>query len=181
MEKIRAAQPGRSLEELTTIEPALEAEFSAIAHDVGCELIHAEYKGGTLRVFLDRPDNEGGVTIDDCQAVSRQISALLDVHDFGKKRYTLEVSSPGLDRQLYKPRDYHRFAGHLVRVTFFEEGDDGRRGKRTIVGRLEGLASADGEDGTEAETSGSITVAEGERSWSIPLSEIKVARLEIEL
>ena len=179
---------------------AAEAEFSAIAHDVGCELLHVEFKGGSLRVFLDRPEADGGVTIDDCQAVSRQISALLDVHDFGKKRYTLEVSSPGLDRELYNPRDYHRFTGHLVRVTFFEEGDDGRRGKRTIVGRLEGLATATAESAngngevsetgealdaesadSSAESSGSITVAEGDRSWTIPLSEIKVARLEIEL
>ena len=180
---------------MTTIDDDLMVEFSAIANDTGCELVHAEFKGGALRVFIERPD--GGVTIDDCQTVSKQLSALLDVHDFGRKRYVLEVSSPGLDRQLYSPRDYRRFVGHLVKVTFFEDTEDaGRRQKRTVVGRLEQAlpplateesAPADdleagetGESETQADVE-EIMLREGDELVRIALPDIKVARLEIEL
>ena len=70
-------------------------EIEQVAQAAGCELVHAELKGGVLRLFVDRPE---GVTLADCQLVSRQVSALLDVLDFGTGRYVLEVSSPGLDR-----------------------------------------------------------------------------------
>jgi ribosome maturation factor RimP len=93
----------------------LTPELEQIAAASGCELVHAELKGGVLRVFLDRPEGQGAVTLEDCSHVSRQVSALLDVLDFGTGRYVLEVSSPGLDRQLYKPRDYERFAGRGAR------------------------------------------------------------------
>jgi ribosome maturation factor RimP len=144
----------------------LEAEIAAIAASAGCELVHAEFKGGVLRLFIDRPQ---GVTLADCELVSKQVSALLDVVDFGPRRYVLEVSSPGLDRQLYRARDYERFTGKLVRVTWF--GAEG--GKRTVVGRLvEYRPAGEGEITVETET--------GERH-EIPLGMIKVARLEIEL
>ncbi len=113
-----------------TLEPRLLAELGALAADAGCELLHAEFKGGVLRLVLDRPE---GVTLADCEAVSRQASALLDVADFGADSYTLEVSSPGLDRELYGPRDYQRFLGSAVRITW-RGGPEGR--KRTVVGRL---------------------------------------------
>ena len=102
----------------TAIDGELRSEFAAVAQQAGCELVHAEYRGGTLRVFLDRPE---GVTLGDCATVSKELSAVLDVADFGKGHYTLEVSSPGLDRQLYTPADYERFCGRLVRVTYLEE------------------------------------------------------------
>ena len=79
------------------------------------------------------------MTLADCEHVSRQVSALLDVLDFGTGRYVLEVSSPGLDRQLYKPRDYDRFAGRLARVTF-QDPETGK--KKTVVARLQGLRRA---------------------------------------
>ena len=82
--------------------------MAAVAARSGCELLEIETRDRLLRLVVDRPE---GVTIDDCQAVGRQISALLDVEDFGDSRYTLEVSSPGLDRKLYGPRDYERFQG----------------------------------------------------------------------
>lgn len=160
---------------LATLDQELAAELAAIAADCGCELAHAEFDRGTLRVILDRPesadDPEGSVTIADCQAVSKQISSLLDIRDFGKDRYLLEVGSPGLDRQLYGPKDYTRFCGKQVRVTFFY---DESRKKRTVVGRLEDF-SADGE--------GVVTVVTSSREekLEIPLPDIKVARLEIEL
>ena len=88
--------PSRNPSRIEQITPEIEQ----VAQAVGCELVHAELKGGVLRLFVDRP--EGGVTLADCQLVSKQVSALLDVLDFGTGRYVLEVSSPGLDRQLYR-------------------------------------------------------------------------------
>ena len=147
----------------------LTPEIEQIAVAAGCELVHAELKGGILRVFIDKPE---GVTLADCEHVSRQVSALLDVLDFGSSRYVLEVSSPGLDRQLYKPADYDRFAGRLARVTF-EEPATGK--KKTVVARLQGLRQAEQGDAEVMLEDGS-----GEPR-GIPLKNVRTARLEIEL
>lgn len=155
------ATPSR-IEELTP-------EIEQIAEAAGCELVHAELKGGILRVFIDKPE---GVMLADCEHVSRQISALLDVLDFGASRYVLEVSSPGLDRQLYKPADYDRFAGRLARVTF-EDPATGK--KKTVVARLAGLRQPEQGDAEVMLEDGS-----GE-PWGVPLKNVKTARLEIEL
>lgn len=150
------------------VDADLEAEIGGVAASVGCELLHLELKGGVLRIFLDQED--GGVTLDHCQTVSRQVSALLDVHDFGKKKYVLEVSSPGLDRELYGPRDYQRFSGNLARVTFY--GGEAHQ-KQTVVGRM---VEFDGDRNI-------LTLLEesARKRHEIPLADIQVARLEIEL
>lgn len=155
------------------LSPELEHEIEEIADANGCELYHAEFKGGVLRLYIDRPEGEGGVDLGDCEVVSKQVSALLDVVDFGPGRYTLEVSSPGLDRQLYRPRDYRRFVGRLAKVTFRkpESGD-----KRTVVGRLEKYRD-DGPEGPEV----TVDVSEGEERLTLPLDRVERARLEIEL
>ncbi len=151
----------------TAIDAKLETEFAAVAASSGCELVHVDFRQGRLRVFLDRPQ---GVTLDDCQTVSKQLSALLDVSEFGDSRYFLEVSSPGLDRELFGPKDFERFRGEPVRVTFFS-GEP--RTKKTIVGRLEDFTEAGG---------GLISVAEApETRYEIPLHDIEKARLEPEL
>jgi ribosome maturation factor RimP len=148
-------------------------EIEAVAQAAGCELVHAELKGGVLRLFVDKPE---GVTLADCEHVSRQVSALLDVLDFGPGRYVLEVSSPGLDRQLYKPRDYERFTGRLARVTY-EDPETGK--KRTDVARLQGLHRAAGEPEEKAR----VLLEDGSTGEvrELPLSNVKLARLEIEL
>lgn len=148
----------------------LTPEIEQVAEAAGCELVHAELKGGVLRIFIDKPE---GVTLADCQHVSKQVSALLDVLDFGTGRYVLEVSSPGLDRQLYKPGDYDRFSGKLARVTF-EDPETGK--KKTVVARLRGLRDLDGESHLLLQEDGK----EGE-PWGLPLKNVKTARLEIEL
>lgn len=149
------------------IPPELEAELAAVAEQAGCELAHAEFKGGVLRLYIDR---EGGVSLADCETVSRQVSPLLDVAGFGSGRYVLEVSSPGLDRGLWKPQDYSRFLGRLARLTF-RSPETGR--KRTVVGRLLAFdAAADAIELEEAER--------GER-LSLRRGEIEAARLEVEL
>ncbi len=151
----------------------LTPEIEQVAEAAGCELVHAEIKGGALRIFIDKPE---GVTLADCQHVSKQVSALLDVLDFGTGRYVLEVSSPGLDRQLYKPSDYERFSGRLVRVTF-EDPETGK--KKTVVARLQGLAPA-GTAGEEARVLLQEDGKDGE-PWGLPLKNVKTARLEVEL
>lgn len=159
-----AATPSR----IADITPEIEQ----VAQAVGCELVHAELKGGVLRIFVDKPE---GVTLSDCEQVSRQVSALLDVLDFGPGRYVLEVSSPGLDRQLYRPGDYERFAGRLARVTY-EDPETGK--KRTDVARLRGLRRDEGAAGEDA-----VVLLEGGAgdTREVPLKNVKTARLEVEL
>lgn len=156
------------------LDADLLAEFDAIAASAGLDLVHAEFKGGQLRIYIDRPD--GGVTLSDCEHVSRQVSALLDVVDFSAQRYVLEVSSPGLDRQLYRPRDYERFTGHRVKVTFFAPEDGA---KRTVVGRLEEFRPTGPEGSDDGEIT--VTVEEGGEHLRVPLANVKVARLEIDI
>jgi ribosome maturation factor RimP len=147
-------------------------EIEKIAEATGCELVHAELKGGTLRLFLDKPE---GVSLADCEHVSKLVSAYLDVVDFGKGRYLLEVSSPGLDRQLYRPRDYERFLGRLARVALTEPETGARR---TVVGRLQEFHPSE-----TAEEDGLLVVVDeksGERTET-RLRDIRSARLEIEL
>jgi ribosome maturation factor RimP len=151
-------------------------ELESVAAASGCELLAAELKGGIMRLILDKPE---GVTLADCQYVSKQASALLDVLDFGTSRYVLEVSSPGLDRQLYRPQDYDRFVGRLARVTM-EDPDTGK--KKTVVARLEGLRRPEGTGAEEAANAEVVLLDDksGERQ-AIPLKNVKLARLEIEL
>lgn len=158
----------------------LTPEIEQVAQAAGCELVHAELKGGVLRLFIDKSE---GVTLADCEHVSKQVSALLDVLDFGTSRYVLEVSSPGLDRQLYKPSDYDRFAGRLARVTF-EDPETGK--KKTVVARLLGLRRTPEipEAPEEADAIAAEVLLADERTgepWGLPLENVKTARLEIEL
>lgn len=152
------------------LAPELEDEFRAVAAGVGCEVIQIAFSGNTLQVLLDHPN---GVTIDHCTDVSRQLSALLDVDDYGRSRYILEVSSPGLDRPLLRPSDWQRFVGHLLRVTFYEPTEAEPR-KRTLVGRLERFDPADGGLATVVEETTGTT-------FEILLNNVDRARLEIEI
>lgn len=158
-----------------TLSPELEQEIEEVVEGSGCELVHAELKGGALRVFIDRPERPGGVDLSDCETVSKQVSALLDVVDFGPGRYTLEVSSPGLDRRLYRLRDYQRFAGSLARVTH-RDPETGR--KRTDVGRLGELRENPAAGGRPEVT---LDLVERDETLHLPLDAIEMARLEIEL
>ena len=148
------------------VDDRLVTELEAIAEGAGCELVRVEFKGGVLRLVLDR---EPSVSHEDCSNVSRQASALLDVVDFGPARYTLEVTSPGLDRPLYRPEDYGRFAGRLARITVQPPGER----KKTILARLAGFDPSGG---------GKVTVT-GEKGETqvIPLPQVLKAKLEIEI
>ena len=107
-----------------------------VATSEGMELVEVEFLGrgrqSVLRIFLDKP---GGITHRDCQIVSEQVGAILDVEDFIPNSYTLEVSSPGLDRKLLKPADYQRFAGQRIKVRL----KAAQQGHRRLEGRLLGI------------------------------------------
>jgi ribosome maturation factor RimP len=124
----KPAVPAEKLEKTVTalVEPVCAA--------AGLELVLAEFRrepaGRILRLYIDRPD--GGVTLDDCTHISRQVTDLLDVSLADIGPYNLEVSSPGVDRPLVKPGDYQRFADHQVRIRLHEPVD----GRKTFKGTI---------------------------------------------
>jgi len=114
----------------------IRAVVERVAASSGLELVDVEFRGSggkarMLRVYIDKP---GGVTHQDCEAVSREVGTILDVEDaVPGGSYTLEVSSPGLDRKLRGPADYERFTGCLVKL----QTRDPVEGDRFFEGRLE--------------------------------------------
>lgn len=106
-----------------------------IAAAEGLELVETEWKGaskgGTLRVFIDKP---AGITHTDCETVSHQLSAVLDVEDLIPSSYRLEVSSPGLDRKLSEPSHFRRFRGRRAKMRVSEP----LGGPRHVTGRIDG-------------------------------------------
>lgn len=130
-----------------TIE-TIEAIVEPLCRAHGVELVQivqtTEHGGAVLRVLIDRDgserDPQNGVSLGDCQAVSRDLGAALDVHDPIGGRYRLEVSSPGLDRPLVRRRDYERFAGREIRVKTQAPMPDGKGGqRRQFTGKLLGI------------------------------------------
>ena len=115
---------------------ALEGILEPTLNGMGFELVDAQVsnRGRFLRVFMDKP---GGITVDECAAVSRHLSRLLEVEGIDYDR--LEVSSPGLDRPLRRPADFARFAGHKVDVRMRQADATGRR---RYVGVLRGIEGA---------------------------------------
>ena len=103
---------------MTRLPQELIARIERLAAAEGVELLEVEVAGvarrPTVRLVLDKPD--AAITLSDCERVSRQASVILDAYDPFPARYTLEVSSPGLDRKLYRAEDFVRFAGREVRV-----------------------------------------------------------------
>jgi len=169
-----AATTAKTSSRLAEIRPEIES----IAESSGCELWHAELKGGTLRLLLEKPD---GVTLSDCEHVSKLVSAYLDVVDFGKSRYVLEVSSPGLDRPLHRASHWERSVGRKVRVTL-EDPQTGKR--RTVTGRLEAFERPAGDSGeTASEDDARVVVIEEpkEERLEVSLRDVRQARWEIEL
>jgi len=138
------------------IEPSLAA--------MGCEVVRVQISGGqrpTLQIMIERIDGRE-ITVDDCADSSRAISALLDVEDPLPGAYELEVSSPGIDRPLTRPKDFERFAGHLARI----ETRRPIEGRKRFQGRLVGRS---GEEIVVALTEG------GEAH--LPMTEIVKAKL----
>lgn len=136
------------------IEPVVTA--------LGYELVAIEHRRGTrsslLRVYIDSPD---GIGVDDCSRVSHQISGVLDVEEPVAGQYTLEVSSPGLDRLLVKPQDYERFAGQMVKVRLHALLE----GRRKLVGMLKGIEQDQ------------VIIEEEGKEWRLALHDIEQTRL----
>lgn len=149
------------------VEPQLYALVERIVTAEGFEFVHCEFSGRrnnpVLRIFIDKP---GGVTHQDCSYISNQIGTVLDVEDIIPHQYVLEVSSPGVDRGLYKKSDYERFAGHTIRLKTHQAID----GKRNFRGRLQGI---EGDQVKLLDQKGELTL--------IPYEAVSSAHLEVEL
>ena len=159
--------------EQQTISDQVAALVAPLLQDLGLELADCEFKkvgrGYALRVFIDKP---GGVNLDDCPDVSRELSVLLDVEDCIPGRYTLEVSSPGLDRPLKRREDFVRFKGKLAMVKTAELHPDDRGSMRkTFLGIINDVSG----------DSVRLTLREGGITATIPLDMIAKAHLEFEL
>ncbi len=104
------------------LDTSVEEAIVAVVEDLNYDLYNVKYftAGGktTLRIFADTDE---GISMDQCAEISHAVSEVLDEKEFGKKEYTLEVSSPGLDRPLENQRDYRRFLGKEVQVRFENE------------------------------------------------------------
>jgi ribosome maturation factor RimP len=134
----------------------------------GFELVDVELKrdrsGAQVRLYVDK---EGGIGLEDLQSVSEEVSAILDAEDPIEGAYTLEVSSPGLDRPLKGEADYRRFAGRLARISSYEPVD----GRRHWTGRIESV-----EDGAVVLR----LEREGDALARVPFEKIAHGRLEVE-
>jgi ribosome maturation factor RimP len=144
------------------VEQQVEEIAESLVTSEGMELVDLEYRREgprwVLRLFIDK---DGGVTVDDCAMISRELGDLLDVKDVIPQSYVLEVSSPGLNRRLKKKRDFSRFAGHKVELKLVSPV----QGRKKIVGQLVGV---DGEQVI-------LTVSEG--AFSVPLKDIAKANV----
>lgn len=148
------------------IEERVRELIEPIIKSMGYRLFDVEFKserGWVLRIILDK---EGGITLGDCEEVSKRISALLDVEDIIPVSYFLEVSSPGLTRELTKPSHFEFFQGRLVRVVLREPVE----GKREMKGYIQGLK----------ENILQLKEKDTGKEYYIPLSSIARANLEIE-
>jgi len=157
----------------TDVVGQVRAIAGRVAASYGLEIFDVQFRreatGMVLRVRIDRPGSgataEESVSVDDCANVSRDLSAIFDVEDVVPGAYTLEVSSPGLDRPLTRPDDYRRFAGRRAKLVMREAVD----GQTFFKGRLGGL-----EDGRV------VIDAEDRRRHLVPIGIITRANLEVE-
>jgi ribosome maturation factor RimP len=152
----------------SALNERIREEIRKIAAESGCELLAIESAGTgryqTLRLILDKPE---GVTMQDCERVSKDVSPLLDAEAEILHAYTLEVSSPGLDRKLYSIEDARKFVGRRVRVKTAIPVD----GSRNFKGRL---------DAVEEEDRLRIVDEETGRIYNLRFREVQVARLEVD-
>ena len=163
------------VEDIGQLRQAAERVAGSHGLEVFDVQLRRESIGTVLRVIIDRPDPgrveafEESVGIDECQRVSQDLSALLDVEDeFGEsdlaETYTLEVSSPGLDRPLRHEADFRRFAGRLAKVVTTEPIER----QSAFAGRIAAVAD------------GAVLLEEGRKTHRVPLDKIKRAHLDVE-
>jgi ribosome maturation factor RimP len=144
----------------------IEEVAQQVVDSVGLELVEVEVKGGgnarLVRIAIDKPE---GVTHADCGLVSEKVGAILDAEDMVPGHYTLEVSSPGVERKLVKPKDYLRFQGKKAKLTLRDPVDGRRTWEGTLAGYAEGIISLATEPGSTRE---------------FPLEQVQKANLKFE-
>jgi ribosome maturation factor RimP len=155
-----------------TIVERVTALVSPVVTGAQLELVDIEYtregSSNYLRIFIDKPS---GVTLDDCQTISRECEVILDVEDVISTQYILEVSSPGLDRPLKNEEDYSRFLNRLVKIKTYQAIG----GQKIFIGHLQGLTE---DSSTHAKTV-LLRMLE-KKDVAIPYNLIASARLEVE-
>lgn len=144
----------------------LEGLVESLLQSEGLELIDLEFRkegrGWVLRIFMDKP---GGVTLDDCAEISRQLGDQLEVEDLIPHAYTLEISSPGLDRPLKKEKDFLRSIGKKIQFSTKAPLEKQSFFKGILL---------------EYQSSGTLRLAESNKTWEIPVETITKARLVFE-
>ncbi len=148
-----------------TVIKQIEAVVLPALEELGLELVEVQYRreqsGWVLRLFIDK---QGGITLDNCAAVSREVSQLLDIEDFIDQAYSLEVSSPGLERPLKSMAEFERFVGRKAKIKTLEPIG----GENVFIGKI---------NKTEEE---SIVLDVGTKEMTILFSQVEKARLEVE-
>jgi ribosome maturation factor RimP len=149
-----------------SIDPKLYSVIERVVTTENLELIHCEFSGSgkytVLRVYIDKPD---GVTHKDCSYISNQLGIILDVEDLIPNQYLLEVSSPGVDRGLYKKEDYIRFAGQNIKL----KTNQSINGRKVFRGRLEGIEEE------------KVKLVDGKDTWLIPFQSISSSNIVVDL
>lgn len=141
------------------ITETVEAMLAGFLQEHDLELFNLEYvkegKARILRVYIDKPPAEDGgdryVSIDECELVSRYLSDRLDEEDAIEENYTLEVSSPGIDRPLIREQDYTRYAGRPVDVRLYKPLDGKKQFTAELAGLRDGVVLLKDEDGNDLE------------------------------
>jgi ribosome maturation factor RimP len=144
----------------------IEAVAERVGQSEGIEIVEVELKGGgksrLLRIFIDKPE---GVTHSDCESISHQVGTILDVENLLPGSYTLEVSSPGVERKLMKYRDFERFRGKKIKAILREPVENSRRWEGTLASCADGLIN--------------LEVAEG-KTIQFPFEQVEKANLKFE-
>jgi ribosome maturation factor RimP len=153
-------EPGLSARVATIVEPVIE--------QLGYRLVRVRVSGAegcTVQIMAERPD--GGMTVEDCEAVSRALSPVLDVADPIDRAYRLEISSPGIDRPLVRKSDFERYAGHVARIETAMPIQGRKRFRGTLMGTEGEAARIRRDDATEGE----------EAEILLPIEEMSEAKL----
>jgi len=147
---------------MSRLPDKLEGIIEPVITAMGYEFVGAEFnKSSNNSVLIVYIDSEAGILVEDCSRVSHQISGVLDVEDPIPGNYSLEISSPGMDRLLFKAEHFQRFAGHRARIKLFAPQD----GRKKFTGELLGL---DGQD---------VLLSVDSETYRLPVNAIEKARL----
>ena len=165
---LNLTEPNRMASQQQTSSDQLIELIRPVCLDAGYELVDIEFKGGNsgalLRVYIEFPaDSDKSISFDDCEKLSRELSAILDVEDPILEKYSLEVSSPGIDRPLRTPEHFRRFVGQEAKVSLIV----GLDGRRKFTGRLVEVC----EGGV------TLTIEVDGTNFELPLADLSSAKL----